>query len=90
MWIKLGDTVGTTANQWTALTFRINNVTRYVSSSREIRIRLQSSNSNGDAKIDYEGLHVTYRPVAVMSPVSVPDLPGQRPGIASVHTNPNP
>ena len=90
MWIKLGDTVGITANQWNERTFGISNITRYVSPGREVRIRLQSSNSNGDAKLDYEAIHITYRPVAVAASSIAPAVPERRPGIASGHTDPNP
>ena len=88
MWIKLGDTVGTNADQWNDLTFRINNISRYMSPAREIRIRLQSSNSNGDAKVDYEALHITYHPVAVTLPATAPTAPARRPGIASDASHP--
>jgi len=84
MWIKFGDTVGIAANQWSELTFKVSNVTRYISPGREVRIRLQSSNQNGDAKIDYEALHITYRPVEVTPTVTAPAVPAKRPGISSI------
>ena len=86
MWIKLGDTVGTQANQWNTLIFSISNISRYISSTREIRIRLQSNNSTGDAKIDYETLHITYRPVTSTPTNMMPAIPARRPGIASIAT----
>jgi len=90
MWIKLDDTVGTTAGQWNDLTFPIKKFTRYISAGREVRIRLQSSNASDDAKLDYEAIHITYRPVAVASTQAAPAVPGQRPGIAAFHISPNP
>jgi len=84
MWIKLGDSVGTQANQWNTLLFPISNISRYVSAAREIRIRLQSSNSTGDAKLDYETLHITYRPVTSTPTNMAQVVPARRPGIASV------
>lgn len=88
MWIKLDDTIGTEADRWNDLNFRIFNISRYMSPSHEIRIRLQSGNASYDAKIDYEALHITYRPLAVTPTVTAPAVPALRPGIASVFTYP--
>ena len=70
LWVKVGDSISVTADQWATLLFRISNPQRYVSSKGEIRIQLRSSNANGDAKIDYQALHVTYLSVpATPTPV---------------------
>lgn len=90
MWVAIGNTNGTTVNRWNSLTFRIRNITRIVSSSGEVRIRLQSNNATGDAKLDYEAIHITYYPVAVSPSLTVPVVPGRRPGVTSVHMSPNP
>lgn len=81
MWVKLGDSTGTAAGQWNGLTFRISALSRYVSPAREIRIRLQSSNANGDAKLDYEALHITYRLAEATVVSAAPTVPARRPGI---------
>jgi len=64
LWIKVGDTLGTQPNVWNDITFRLRNFSPFISSSRQIRIRLQSNNANADAKLDYQAIHVTYIPVA--------------------------
>ena len=64
LWIPISDTIGTEPNIWNDLTFRVRNFASYISSTREIRIRLQSNNASADAKIDYQAIHLTYLPVA--------------------------
>ncbi len=84
MWIKLGDSIGTTDGQWNPLMFRIRIPRRYILSGREIRIQLKSNNADGDAKLDYEGIHITYLSIpATPSPVQS-KVPQKRPGILSV------
>ena len=87
LWIKLGDSIGTTADQWNTLLFRIPHPQRYVSSGHEIRIQLRSNNANGDAKIDYEALHITYLSVPAASTPVTPVSTPKRPGISSVPTS---
>ncbi len=82
LWIKLGDNIGATADQWNSRTFTVRNIQRYISPKREIRIQLRSSNNTGDLKVDYEALHLTYRVVTVPSTPSGPSVPSPRPGIA--------
>jgi predicted outer membrane repeat protein len=82
-WIKLGDNIGANADQWQVLTFSIRSVWRYISRGKEIRIQLRSNNANGDARIDYEALHLTYRPVIITPAPVAPPVPASRPGIAS-------
>ncbi len=72
VWVKLGDNIGSQADQWNALIFHITSIARYVSPAREIRIRLFSNNQSDDAKIDYQALHVTYEPV---EPTPTPAMP---------------
>ena len=62
LWIKIGDTIGTQPNIWNNVTFRLRNFSSYISPNREIRIHLQSNNSNSDAKLDYQAIHITYTP----------------------------
>jgi hypothetical protein len=79
IWINLGDTIGSTANEWNSLTIRVRNIQRYISAGHEVRIQLLSSNDNGDLKVDYEAFHITYRAVAGSQHNSepyVPDFPG--------------
>lgn len=86
LWVDLGNTGGVSANQWQAIVLIIRDAGRYVSSGREIRIRLVSNNTNGDAKLDYEALHITYRPGAPGPTPAAPTVPAERPGIASART----
>jgi len=90
MWIKLGDTIGTSADQWNTLTFRIQNPSRYISPGKEIRIQLRSNNANGDAMIDYEALHITYLPYTPAPTQPAPIVPATRPGIFSTSSTPTP
>jgi hypothetical protein len=88
MWITIGDTIGIDTNQWRELTFSIRRFSRYISPGSEIRIRLSSDNATGEAKLDYESLHITYRPVAVRPSNDALTIPIARPGIVSVFANP--
>ena len=83
LWIKLGDTIGSTADQWNSMTFSIRNIQNYISPTREVRIQLRSSNDINDLKMDYEALHLTYRSVTITPTPSAPSMPTGRPGIAS-------
>ena len=60
LWIKLGDSIGTLPDQWSPRLFKIANPQLYISPRGEIRIQLKSNNASGDAKVDYEALHLTY------------------------------
>ncbi|NWG07049.1 MAG: hypothetical protein HXY35_10250 [Chloroflexi bacterium] len=61
-WVKLGDTTGLSADVWQTLTFGIRNPGRVISVvGRELRIRLQSNNPAGDAKVDYMVVDLNYR-----------------------------
>ncbi len=84
LWIKLGDTVGVKANEWQTLLFRIRQPWPYISSAHEVRIQLRSDNSNGDAKLDYEALHITYLPVPATPTLVPPITTPKRPGFSSV------
>ncbi|MFT3892404.1 MAG: DUF1906 domain-containing protein [Anaerolineales bacterium] len=84
LWIEIGNTVGLETNQWQELVFRIRQPWRYVSSEREIRIQLQSNNADGDAKLDYEALHITYLSMPDRSNLIMPFAPSTLPQILSV------
>ncbi len=86
LWIKLGDSIGTTTGQWNSLLFRIPNPQRFLS-RHEVRIQLRSSNANGDAKMDYEALHITYLYLPAMPTSAVPVITPKRPGIFSAPTS---
>ena len=73
LWIELGDSIGTAPDQWSTRLFKISNPRLYVSSRGEIRIQLKSDNASGDAKIDYEALHLTYLSIpATATPLPTP------------------
>jgi hypothetical protein len=82
LWIKLGDTIGATSNEWNTLVFPLRSISQVISPSGEIRIQLRSSNMGHDLKVDYEALHLTYRPVTVKPRLPAPSTPSNRPGIA--------
>ncbi len=63
LWVKAGDNTAVTTSAWTLLTLgaSLANPARFVNpSTLEIRLRLVSGNSGGDAKIDYEAITVNY------------------------------
>lgn len=62
-WIKLGSSVNTAANSWNGLSFPIANMVPYVSGTNKVRVRIASSNASADAKLDFEGLQITYEPI---------------------------
>jgi hypothetical protein len=82
MWIKLGDSIGATPNEWSSMVFTLRNIRRVISSNGEIRVQLRSSNANHDLKVDYEALHLTYRPLTTKPTLPAPSTPPNRPGIA--------
>jgi hypothetical protein len=83
MWIKLGDSIGSSANEWNSMVFPLRNIRRIVSANREVRIQLRSSNASNDLKVDYEAIHLTYYIPRVVSPtLPAPPTPASRPSIA--------
>ena len=88
LWIKLGDTIGGATAQWETLLLKIPNPQRYISSRGEILIQLKSSNANGDAKIDYDALHITYLSIPAIPTPTTPGITPKRPGIFSVPISP--
>ena len=70
-WIPLGNSIGAKAGMWKTLLFPIRTPWRFISSHGEIRIQLKSNNASGDAKVDYEALHLTYLSI----PATVTPLP---------------
>ena len=72
-WIELGNSIGAKAGVWKTFLFPIRQPWRYISSKGEIRIQLKSDNASGDAKIDYEALHLTYLSIpATATPLPTP------------------
>ena len=69
-WVKVGDNSKAPAWEWSVLIFNIASPSRFVSPGGEIRVRLGSSNANGDARIDYEGLHIFFNPSTPPVPAS--------------------
>ena len=60
-WDLLGDNSGSSWNAWKLLSFSASGTLKnYVSSSRELRVRTDSSNASDDADLDYEAVTVTY------------------------------
>jgi len=84
-WVKLGDKISN-GNQWQMALFGIRNTWLYISPGREIRIQLRSNYPNGELKVDYEAIHVTYRTITPETPQVAPTVPPNRPGIASAGT----
>jgi hypothetical protein len=59
-WVALGDNAAVVNGQWTLLTFNVPGpYARYVSSSRQLRLKFQSNNTSSDASLDYEALLIT-------------------------------
>jgi hypothetical protein len=59
-WAVLGDNTGANWSAWKAFNFSASGtLANYVSSTREIRIRLDSSNVADDADLDYEAVVIT-------------------------------
>ena len=60
-WDVLGDNSGSSWSAWKLLSFNASGTLKnYVSSSREIRVRTDSSNASDDADLDYEAVTVSY------------------------------
>lgn len=59
-WIQVGSNRGTRANYWSTQQFVAARVMPFIRPDGEIRLRAQSNNANGDAKIDYAVVEVTY------------------------------
>jgi len=59
-WVYLGDNTGAAANVWKYLRFSTSaSPAKFVNTAtKQIRLRLVSNNSNGDAKLDYEAIVV--------------------------------
>ena len=59
-WVLMGDNASVTANVWKYLKFRTSaSPAKFVNAAtKQIRLRLVSNNSNGDAKLDYEAIVV--------------------------------
>jgi hypothetical protein len=84
MWIEIGDTIGLSPDQWQDITIRIRQPSKYVSPGNEIRIQLISRNTEGNLKVDYAALHVTYLSLPVRSTLVPADVNSDRPSIFSV------
>lgn len=60
-WDVLGDNNGASWSAWKLLSFNASGTLKnYVSSSREIRVRTDSSNAGDDADLDYEAVTITH------------------------------
>ncbi|MEW5941897.1 MAG: glycosyl hydrolase, partial [Chloroflexota bacterium] len=73
-WVKVGDNTNAVNGEWRVFIFNVTNASRYVSSEGEIRLRLLSGSATGDARLDYEAVHLLYTPATPPSPVSA-DIP---------------
>ncbi len=75
-WVNLGNNSGGSWNGWTLFTFNAGGtMSHYVNSStRQIRIRLQSNNSSDNADLDYEAVILTSSS-ATSTPTAVPPTP---------------
>ena len=71
-WITLGDSIGTKPNEWKTILFQVRQPWQYISSRGEIRIQIKSNNADGDAKLDYEGIHITYLSTQATSTPTAP------------------
>jgi hypothetical protein len=60
-WVTLGDNTGASWSAWKSFTFNATGtLANYVSGSREIRVRIESSNASDDADLDYEAVVVEH------------------------------
>jgi hypothetical protein len=60
-WVVLGDNTGASWSSWKAFTFNATGtLANYVSSSRQIRIRIDSNNVADNADLDYEAVVITH------------------------------
>lgn len=74
-WVKIGTTMNMrNAKDWTAKTFNVANFQRYISSGKEVRILISSSNPSGDLKVDYAVIGITSStpPTATFTPTFTP------------------
>jgi len=76
-WTNVGDNASIkNSSAWTLLSFSKTNVAQFMDGTGKIRLLLQSGNSTGDAKLDYEAISVIYN-----APVPTP---------TSTYTGPSP
>jgi hypothetical protein len=59
-WISIGTNESAGSDTWTILNFQTTQPSQFISSTAEIQVQLQSNNSSGDAKIDFETIELTY------------------------------
>jgi hypothetical protein len=78
-WVSVGDSLGSSGNEWNHIIFSVVNTTRFISSAGEIRVRLSSNDPGDDVKVDYESLHITYEPIeptpTSAAPTAIPTKP---------------
>lgn len=56
-WVTLGDNTGSSWSAWKSFTFSATGaLANYVSSTREMRVRIESNNASDDADLDYEAV----------------------------------
>jgi hypothetical protein len=72
-WVTLGTNAGGSWSSWKVFTFNATGtMSNYVSSSSQIRIRLQSNNASDNADLDYEAVTLTYTSGATSTPTNTP------------------
>jgi hypothetical protein len=60
-WVKIGSILTTASSTtWRLLEFPVTGISKYISPTKEIRIRLRSSYAQADAKVDYEVIKIGY------------------------------
>ncbi|RPH61619.1 MAG: hypothetical protein EHM81_03885 [Chloroflexi bacterium] len=69
-WVQVGNNKNATANVWSLLTFNRANVQRFISPEGQIRLRLNSSNATGNAKIDSESITLFFNQPPTLPPGS--------------------
>ena len=70
-WAALGTDSGASWSAWKLFTFNLTGkIAKYVSGTREIRIRLKSNNAADDADLDFESVTLTYTSGTVVPPTA--------------------
>ncbi len=72
-WTWIGNNAAAVANTWTVMKFSVLSPRAYINATtKEIRIRVVSSNDTGNAKLDYEAILLSYTNTPVPSPTLGP------------------
>jgi len=67
-WTLVGTSENAKVNTWTMLSFSVLIPQNFIDTSGRINVRVQSSNANGDAKIDYTSIHLTKKTTTAVPP----------------------